>query len=198
MELIDLIKIVGNTDANNIKKTKITIRLQDNSFNPFGTCSKPLEVFEKIHYHWMFKIDKRYATGSEKYNYTPSCPIYNESMEWTGYVLMGRLSKNTTVTVLDIDEFWNTPNIFVPEIFKYPGGISGYRHYVDVNGAKHPREVAHIKNELQHAVSKRTANDSTFEYWRVSHKIAASIAFRGKQCFDELVDNPYLMKFIPY
>jgi hypothetical protein len=105
--------------------------------------------------------------------------------------IIGKQHTQIKVSDTDMNKFWSNPDIFVPDITKFPGRIREYRLHVQKNYSIYTPEVLYIKNELRIALM-----DGDIRWFTITTNVAKFVAFRGKTYFDEIISNPALIKFI--
>jgi hypothetical protein len=205
METDDLIKIIGKKEAANIKMV-ITkplertnddyIRLQVTNRVPttskFEDCDDPLKVFELIYAHMTSKLNKHIRDRSK------CSPIFNKDMKLNTHMSFSKPVEVKHDNEVDIEKFWNTPNIFVPDLGVINGDIRKYRRHINNLCAEYKNEILYIKNELQMAIYRLTTEDAEVKYWTVSIGLARHVSFRGKKYFDELIAAPGIIWHIEY
>lgn len=181
LEMKTLIDIVGEPEAKAIKSNR-------NSTIPFSSCKTPLETFEAIYSHFMTRYDSTPDEGKTTGVLIDTVPIYNVNGDWQGYISMKHAKKMRDDDEKMMASFW-AEDIFVPDILE--NGIEAYRLHVNNHLKKYYKEISYVRSKLLEAMA---ANRMGTE---LAQHLVASITFRGKRCFDELIENPALIPHVP-
>lgn len=190
MDINDLIKIIGKSDAEIIKKKNVF------QCDPAALvqCSCPLKVFEKLLKSLMSKYDQ--DSDEKKVVETPSCPIFRSDMIQQWCISIKKNNNADTTIAENMKKFWERDTIFITDVSKYVGGVDAYVKYAKRMHDKFPDEVKHIHNELR--LARLVCTDEEEKDSTVSIEMARAIAFRGKVFYTSLLESPELITFIEY